>query len=206
MPGVIHLDVLLEVIRTNRYPMKVSISEDATSIIPKREFHLRYNAILGGSLPLGKTGLPDPKGGVVNSVSDMTNYFKHYNPAKVIFVIMAQPMADFAPPVRICTFASDNKMTALDVKNRHYYIKEHLKSVGIEMVASGSDGDTREMKFMLQNSGLGVQLSDFTKDTDDYRSNPGNREGAFRVNIFCPVNLIARSQPRLITTRLCYYF
>ncbi|KZR99702.1 Uncharacterized protein APZ42_004334, partial [Daphnia magna] len=88
---------------------------------------------------------------------------------KVIFVIMAQPMADFAPPVRICTFASDNKMTALDVKNRQHYIKEHLKSVGIEMVASGSDGDTREMKFMLQNSGLGVQLSVFTKDTDDYR-------------------------------------
>jgi hypothetical protein len=82
---------------------------------------------------------------------------------------MAQSMADFSPPVRIGTFASDNKMTALDVKNRHYYIKERLKSVGIEINASGSDGDTREMIFMLQNSGLGVQLSDFTKDTDDYR-------------------------------------
>lgn len=149
--------------------MKVSISEDATSIIPKREFHLRYNAILCGSLALGKTGLPDPKSGVVNSVSNITNYFKLYNPAKVIFVIMAQSMADFATPLRIGTFASDNKMTALDVKNRHYYIKERLKSVGIEMNASGSDGDTREMIFMLQNLGLGVQLSDFTKDTDDYR-------------------------------------
>jgi hypothetical protein len=166
---VIHLDVLLELIRTNQYPMKVWISEDATSIIPKREFHLRYNAILGGSLPLRKTGLPDPKSGVVNSVSNITNYFKLYNPAKVFFAIMAQSMADFSPPVRIGTFASDNKMTALDVKNRHYYIKERLKSVGIEINASGSDGDTREMIFMLQNSGLGVQLSDFTKDTDDYR-------------------------------------
>jgi len=151
--------------------MKVLISEDATVIIPKREFHSRYNAILGGSLPLDSTGLPDPEAGLVNSTMDIVNYFERIPAAKVEFVIMAQPVADFAPPVRIGTFASDNKMTALDVKRRHSSIKSCLEKAGIERVMTGSDGDTREMKFMIQHIGLGMRLCDlpFSKQSDEYR-------------------------------------
>ena len=117
---------------------------------------MRYNSILGGNFPLEKKGLPDPKGGVVNSVGDVMRYFKNNQPAKVIFVIMAQPLADFSSPVRIGTFASDNRITAADGKNRNEFIKECLNEAGIELVANGSDGDTREMKCMLQNAGLGI--------------------------------------------------
>jgi hypothetical protein len=40
-----------------------------------------------------KTGLPDPEGGLINSVSDVMKYFKQNEAAKVIFIIMAQPLA-----------------------------------------------------------------------------------------------------------------
>lgn len=37
------------------------------------------------------------------------------------------------------------------------------------MVANGSDRDSREMKCMLLNAGLGISLSYYPKDTDEYR-------------------------------------
>ncbi|KAK4021700.1 hypothetical protein OUZ56_003610 [Daphnia magna] len=49
VPGVIYLETLLDIIKENNYPKKVLVSEDATAIIPKREYHSRYNAILGRS-------------------------------------------------------------------------------------------------------------------------------------------------------------
>jgi len=151
--------------------MKVLISEDATAIIGRREFHLRYNSILGGSLPLTGTGLPDPERCVVNCAVDIVNFYKLYPAASVVFVIMAQPMSDFAAPVRIGSFASDNKMTSSDVKRRHAYIDECLRNAGIERVATGSDGDSRELRYMLDRIGIGMTLSDlpFKKDSDEYR-------------------------------------
>ncbi|KAK4009198.1 hypothetical protein OUZ56_018307 [Daphnia magna] len=158
--GTICLDPLLEIIKANKLPMKCTVSVDATACIQKREYHTRYNSILGGSLRLEKTGLPDPKGFVINSVSDKLKYFKQNEPAKVIFVIMAQPLADFSTPVRIVTFASNNRMTALDVKNRHDYIKECLKKAELELVANGSDGDSREIKY----GGISILKYDFKND------------------------------------------
>ncbi|KZS05272.1 Uncharacterized protein APZ42_031620 [Daphnia magna] len=96
VPGVIYLETLLDIIKENNYPKKVLVSEDATAIIPKREYHSRYNAILG-------------------------------------------PLADSAPPVRIGTFASNNKMTSRDVKRRHVFINKRLKEAGLERVRKNSD-------------------------------------------------------------------
>lgn len=196
--GSIYLDTLLDIIKENNYPKKVLISEDATAIIPKREFHLRYNSILGGSLPLGESGLPDPDGGVVNSAMDIIQNLKLYPAATVKFVIMAQPLADSAPPIRIGTFASDNKMTSLDVKRRHAFINERLKQAGLERVMTGSDGDSREMKFMLQHLGLGMHVSylKYSKNSDEYRFFqlcPG-----FVCNIICS-DFVIQDVPHIAT-------
>lgn len=50
---------------------------------------------------------------------DIIQYFKLYSAASVKFVIMTQLLADSAPPVRIGSFASNNKIASLDVKRRH---------------------------------------------------------------------------------------
>ncbi len=77
-------------------------------------------------------------------------------------------MADGTPAIRIGTFASENKMTSLDVKNRHTYVKECLKKAEIDVIANGSDGDSREIKFMLEHTGIGMKISDFPKNSEEW--------------------------------------
>ena len=98
----------------------------------------------------------------VNSVSDIIEYFELNKPANVVYVIMAQPMADGASPMCIGTFASDNRGTALDVKRRRAYISNRLAEEHLEMVAYGTDGDTREMKCELESSAVGITLKELS--------------------------------------------
>jgi hypothetical protein len=58
--GVIFLETLLDIIKENNYPNKMLIFEDEKAILSKTEYHPWYNSILGGSLPLRETVLPDP--------------------------------------------------------------------------------------------------------------------------------------------------
>ena len=53
--------------------------------------------------------------------------FCNYQRASSIMVIMAQPLAINAGPVRICYFATNNKFTASDVENRIAYVTSELK-------------------------------------------------------------------------------
>ena len=41
----------------NNMPLVVSIAEDATAIVPKREYCSRSNRVVGCSLPLGNNGI-----------------------------------------------------------------------------------------------------------------------------------------------------
>ena len=45
------------------------------------------------------------------------------------------------------------------------------RNAGIERVATGFDGDSRELRYMLDRIGIGMTLSDlpFKKDSDEYR-------------------------------------
>jgi hypothetical protein len=52
-------------------------------------------------------------------------------------------------------------MKSLDVKSRHTFITQCLKKMGIEVIANGSDGDSRKMKFMLEHTGLERPISSF---------------------------------------------
>ena len=68
---------------------------------------------------------------------------------------MAQPLTRGAP-LRICSFGSDNKFTADDVRRRKQTIAEELGKVGIIMISYAADGDTRELKTMRQSIRFGI--------------------------------------------------
>ena len=68
---------------------------------------------------------------------------------------MAQPLAN-VPPLRICSFGSNNKFTSDDVRRRVETIRDELKQAGITMLTYAADGDTRELKFMRENIQLGI--------------------------------------------------
>lgn len=69
--------------------------------------------------------------------------FSTYKRATVIIVIMTQPLGDGIPPMRICSFGSDNSFTATDVKNRLDTIVSLLKEKGISVLTYSTDGDSR---------------------------------------------------------------
>lgn len=71
-------------------------------------------------------------------------------------VIMAQPLAINAQPIRICYFATNNKFTASDVENRIAYVTSELKRNGIWVNTYSADGDPRELKMMRHILSLGT--------------------------------------------------
>ncbi|KAK4013193.1 hypothetical protein OUZ56_025427 [Daphnia magna] len=76
--------------------------------------------------------------------------------ATVVFVVMAQPLVDSFPPMRICSFGSDNKLSFNDVRHRLQTIRAELEKFGIEILTYSADGDSRELKMMREHMKLGL--------------------------------------------------
>lgn len=161
--GEINSTALLEVLNLHNLPKVVCISEDATAIVMRREYNKRTNSIMGSSGVLQPNGLPDHSDFVVRRVEDIVGHFDRFEPASVAIVVVAKPIGGDFPGIRICAFASNNKFTASDVKNREATIVNELKRVGIEVLAYSADGDARELKAMRQEIQLGIRLPKKTK-------------------------------------------
>lgn len=123
--------------------MVVSLSEDVTAIVGKREYNSTINSIFGFSLPLKSNGLPNWEDSVRKNSLDAVRMFSTYKRATVIIFIMAEPLGEGIPPMRICSFGSDNSFTATDVKNRLDTIVSLLKEKGISVLTYSTDGDSR---------------------------------------------------------------
>ena len=106
--GELNVVYLKNFLVLNNLPLLVSIAEDATAVIQKREYHSKTNSIVGLGLPLASNGLPDRLVATANSADDIYQAMEKYDRASVIFVVMAQPLADGYPAIRICSFGSNN--------------------------------------------------------------------------------------------------
>ena len=141
--GSVNVQGLLDYLNLNNLPKIVSLSEDATAIVGKREYNSTSNSIYGFNLPLQPNGLPNWKDSVIDNTLDVVRMFSTYKRATVIIVIMAQPLGDGIPPMRICCFGSNNTFTAVDVKKRLATIVSLLKEQGISVLTYSADGDSR---------------------------------------------------------------
>nr|CAH0104464.1 unnamed protein product [Daphnia galeata] len=111
--GVVNVEGLKEYLTLHNLPMMVSLSEDATAAVGKRQ-------------------------------------------ATMLIVVVAQPMGDGIPPIRICLFGSDNTFKTTDVKHRLETIVSLLKTEGIIVLTYSADGDSRELKAMREMLQMGV--------------------------------------------------
>ncbi|KAK4007844.1 hypothetical protein OUZ56_012995 [Daphnia magna] len=68
--GVVNVEGLKEYLTLHNLPMMVSLSEDATAAVGKRQYNSTTNSIYGFSLPLQPNGLPNWKDSVINSALD----------------------------------------------------------------------------------------------------------------------------------------
>ncbi len=156
--GVINAKLLKQYLCENGLPLIVSLAEDATAIVARREYSSSSNSVLGFSLPLQLNGLPDSDMAIVKDSQDIINMFEQYPRASTVIVVMAQPLQRNFPPLRICAFGSDNKFTAEDVTRRLNTIENELLKHGIKVLTYSADGDSRELKMMRQKIRLGVPL------------------------------------------------
>lgn len=152
--GKVNGEGLREYLASENLPFVVAISEDATSVKGNRKYSAKRNSIIGNSLPLGTTDLPNAEDAVVNSAMDIIKMISQR--ATVVFVVMAQPLVDSFPPMRICTFGSDNKLSFNDVRHRLQTIRAELEKFGIEILTYSADGDSRELKMMREHMKLGL--------------------------------------------------
>lgn len=138
-------------------PLMVSISEDATAVCGRREYYSKWNSVVGCSLPLLSNGLPNSKAAVAKNADDIIYVMEKLDRATTAIVVMAQPMADHATPLRLCSFGSNNKYSSEAVKNRLDTIVFELRKVVIQVLTYAADGDSRKMKVMRQLLSLGVR-------------------------------------------------
>jgi hypothetical protein len=164
--GQRNLAVLKNHLLDNNLPLIVSIAEDATSVVGNREYSKLLNSIVGCSLPIQSNGLPDFRMSIAKTAAQINSIFQKFERAISVMVVMAQPIAPNATPVRICSFGTDNRFTSDDVNNRLVTLRTELEATGIKVLAYSADGDTREMKIMRQSLKLGFPKGASTQNRE----------------------------------------
>ncbi len=92
-------------IEDNKVPPVISISEDATAVVERREYCFTMNSIFGFSLTLQSNGLPKSSDAEVGTFGDIMNMFKNYDRATSAMIVMAQPLCPNAPAFEVlCSF------------------------------------------------------------------------------------------------------
>lgn len=105
----------------------VWLCEDATGINSKMEYDPKTNQIVGLVLPIDKqSGMPISNSFLAKSVEDIQKYVK--NPVSIhVYVVLAQPLKENAPPFVLQIFGTDSKFTAKDVTRRWQHTIGELK-------------------------------------------------------------------------------
>lgn len=140
----------------------VWLSEDATGIVSKVEYHPATNQIIGFVLPLNCHGMPIALTYMADSAERIKEYMINNIPrSKLVYLILAQPMKENTPPFILSIFGTDNKFSTEDVLKRWKYTNTELMKFGIKVLGVSSDGDTRLLRGMKINTQLGSVNNEF---------------------------------------------
>lgn len=147
--GEVRGDALCSYLRNLGLPLKVCLSEDATGITGRIEYHRKTNQVIGFTLPLDKNGMPIVNSYPARSAAEIESYFydrktkNERHPASLINIVMAQPLSKLAPPFCVMVFGTNGKYKASEVQRRWSFITEELKKNGIEVISWAADSDPR---------------------------------------------------------------
>ncbi|XP_026285684.1 uncharacterized protein LOC113211514 isoform X1 [Frankliniella occidentalis] len=139
---------LVDFLKANKLPLKISISEDGTRMQEKFCYDATSNQIIGPVLPLTNNGTPISGSHPASSAAMIASHMKNGRVASTGYAIMAQPLQNKAPAFCLSLFGTDNKFSHTDVHKRWYFIKKELAKFGVEVVNFASDGDPKLLKAM----------------------------------------------------------
>nr|CAH0104307.1 unnamed protein product [Daphnia galeata] len=128
------------------------IFEDATTLKGSRKYSGKRNFVMGNSLPLCSTRLPNAEDAIANSAIDIIEMISQPKDT-VVFFVMAQPLVESFLHMRILSEVITNLPTTsvFDLTPLHL----ELKKFGIFILTNDADGDSRELKMMGKPLKLG---------------------------------------------------
>lgn len=153
------------------------MSEDATRITPKVTYGPATNQLVGFALTLDSNGIPISRSFLARNAEEIETHFNNEDNtvASYAYTVVIVPVIYNAPKFVLSMFSTDNKFKSLDVSNRREVIRKNLMRYGIILDSSASDGDSRCLKSMKDESKIGV--SDRTFLDCEWNSSGGLSSG-----------------------------
>lgn len=116
--GQLRCDELKHYMNSINAKMCVWLSEDASGIVEKIEFDSETNQLVGLVLPINsKTGLPIPFSFMARNENEIRENVEKVK-SNLVYVVMAQPLMQNAPPFPLQIFGTDNRFQSQDVLHR----------------------------------------------------------------------------------------
>ncbi|KAE8742486.1 hypothetical protein FOCC_FOCC011981 [Frankliniella occidentalis] len=150
--GVFRFKELKNFLLERNLPHKVMISEDATVVAQRIQYHSKQNQIVGFTLPLNDDGVPVSGSLPATSAKRIAYYFSGNSNSTNAYCIVAQPLDPSAPSFVVAMFGTNNKFAAEQVHKRWQWMREEARKEGIEIIGFSSDGDSRLLKCMKFNA------------------------------------------------------
>lgn len=109
-----------------KLPLRVWLSEDATSIVSKIEFDQQTNQMVGIVLPMeSSTGMPIAFSNLARDAEEIRMNMQK-NKSTAVYIVMAQPLVSNVPPFILMLFGTDNKFKTSQVLLRWKHTIEEL--------------------------------------------------------------------------------
>lgn len=125
--GELKCEALVRHLEQSNYPKSIILAEDASGIVKRVVFDSRINQLVGLLLPLSENnGMPVLYSFQAESAEKIKQYME-LPQSKLVYVIVAQPLAKNAKPFILQIYGTDNKFTTSDVLKRWDYIGIELK-------------------------------------------------------------------------------
>ncbi|KAK3909541.1 Protein translocase subunit 2 [Frankliniella fusca] len=146
--GKFRFDALKEHLQSRNAPLEVFISEYATRITGRIQYHPSTNQIVGFVLSLNSHGIPIVGSYPATCAKEMGRYFKECETSNNAYVIMAQPISSDAPPFCLAIFGTNSKFGACHVVKRWSWMTSEAEKRGIRIAGYASDGDSKLLSAM----------------------------------------------------------
>ena len=177
--GACRIEDLKTFLKARNLTNKVWLSEDATRLCNKVQYDSNTNQLIGFVLPLDKNAMPKAFSFLATSARVMEEHFKNNEISNLLYVFMVQPLQKDAPTFPLCIFGNRNSFTADDVVKRWKFITKCLEEEEIYVIGYSSDGDSRLLKAMRNESSLGMvhhndySLNNITMDIPEFHGKFG---------------------------------
>ncbi|KYM95090.1 hypothetical protein ALC62_14273 [Cyphomyrmex costatus] len=96
---------------------------------------------------------------LARSAKEIEHHFNEGRTASLVYVIIAQPIAEHTSPFCLSLFGIDDKFTSEDIIARWKFILKELAKFGINVLGFSSDGDPRLLKAIYFKLEFDVKLA-----------------------------------------------